>query len=161
MRVRTLSRALHVPAPLADVFTFFSKAENLEKLTPATLRFEIVTPTPIEMKPGATIAYRLRLFGIPFRWVSEITVWEPGARFVDVQRKGPYLLWEHEHTFELVPEGTVIRDNLRYALPGGPLEPLIFHLFVRRQVEGIFDYRETKVEGIFGCDPLVGHTLDS
>ncbi len=161
MRVRTLSRALHVPVPLADVFAFFSKAENLEKLTPASLRFEIVTSTPIEMKPGAMIAYRLRLFGVPFRWLSEITVWEPGVRFVDVQRNGPYLLWEHEHTFESVPEGTVIRDNLRYALPGGPLEPLIFHLFVRRQVEGIFDYRETKVEGIFGSDPLAGQTLDS
>lgn len=150
MRIRSVSRSTLVNAPIGDVFAFFSKAENLEKLTPRSLRFEILTPVPIEMKPGAEIAYRLRLFGIPFRWLSEITVWEPGVRFVDVQRKGPYSLWEHEHAFESVPEGTVIHDRLRYAVPGGPFEPLLFRLFVRRQVERIFDFRESRIDMMFG-----------
>ncbi|MBI5706124.1 MAG: SRPBCC family protein [Armatimonadetes bacterium] len=150
MRVRTLSREIVVPARLEEVFEFFSNAENLEKLTPASLRFEILTPIPIDMKPGALIEYRLRLIGVPFRWLTEITAWEPGVRFVDVQRAGPYLLWEHEHFFEAIEGGTVIRDCLRFAVPGGLIEPLITHLFVRRQVERIFDYRERQVLAILG-----------
>jgi len=150
MRVRTLSREIIVPAPLEEVFEFFSKAQNLEKLTPPSLRFEILTPMPIELMQGSLIEYRLRLFGIPFRWLTEITVWEPGVRFVDIQRKGPYLLWEHEHSF--LPAdggGTVVRDNLRYAVPGWFLEPMISRLFVQRQVERIFDFRGQQVRSIF------------
>lgn len=150
MRVQTLSREITVPAPVEDVFEFFSNAENLEKLTPASLRFEILTPLPIEMKLGAFIEYRLRLLSVPFRWMTEITVWEPGVRFVDVQRAGPYLLWEHEHFFEAIEGGTVIRDRLRFAVPGGIIEPLITRVFVRRQVERIFEYRECRIMAMFG-----------
>lgn len=150
MRVQTLSREITVPAPLEDVFEFFSNAENLEKLTPASLRFEILTPLPIVMKPGTLIEYRLQLFHVPFRWLTEITVWEPGVRFVDVQRAGPYLLWEHEHIFRAGPNGTVIRDNLRYSVPGGFLEPMLSWLLVRRQIERIFEFRERKIVSILG-----------
>lgn len=152
MRVRTLNRQIVVPAPIEEVFEFFSRAENLERLTPDSLRFEILTPVPIEMKPGAFIEYRLRLFGIPFRWQTEITAWEPGKRFVDVQRRGPYLLWEHEHSFERESGNTIIRDNLRYAVAGGPLEPLITWLFVKRQVDRIFDFRENQIRKLFQRD---------
>lgn len=151
MRVRTLSREIVVPAPIHEVFDFFSRAENLEKLTPSSLRFEILTPKPIEMKPGTLIEYRLRLYGVPIRWLTEITVWEPGVRFVDVQRKGPYLLWEHEHCFVETGDGTAISDNLRYAVAGAFLEPVLHWAFVRRQVERIFEFRQRQIMGLFGC----------
>jgi ligand-binding SRPBCC domain-containing protein len=132
-------------APIGQVFDFFSRAENLERLTPASLRFQILTPLPIEMRVGAKIEYRLRLFGVPFRWMSEITVWEPGRRFVDVQRKGPYRKWVHEHLFEADGEATRMWDIVQYELPGGFLAPVVHALFVRRQVERIFGYRSRVV----------------
>ena len=81
------------------VFDFFSRAENLEQITPPWMRFKMLTPLPIEMKPGATIAYALRVRGFPIGWLTEIERWDPPHEFVDVQAKGPYKLWRHTHRF--------------------------------------------------------------
>ena len=151
MKIHELKSSVRVAAPIERVFDFFSRAENLERLTPASLKFKILTPLPIEMKVGSIIDYRLQLLGIPFGWRTEITVWEPGVRFVDVQRKGPYLLWEHEHLFSAEGSVTRMEDHLRYAVPGGILEPVIHALFVRRQVEKIFEYRNGEIARIFGA----------
>ena len=94
------------------------------------------------MRRGTLIEYRLRLRGIPIRWLTQIEEWAPGERFVDVQLRGPYALWHHTHEFELAGDGhTLMRDTVRYALPLGPLGALAHKLFVKRDVERIFDYR--------------------
>ncbi len=149
MRTYSLRSELLIAAPIDQVFDFFSKAENLEKLTPSSLRFEILTPLPIQMMAGALIEYRLSLLGVPFKWLTEITAWEPGRRFVDVQRKGPYAKWEHEHTFEPRGDSTLMRDSLVYAVPGFFLAPLVQSLFVGRQVEKIFEYRSKAIAELF------------
>jgi ligand-binding SRPBCC domain-containing protein len=106
-----LDSEIRVPGQLDDVFAFFSDALNLERLTPPWLRFRVVTPPPIAMERGATIDYKLRVRGIPLRWTSEIDAWEPPHRFADRQRRGPYALWVHEHTFEQVGGETLVRDR--------------------------------------------------
>jgi ligand-binding SRPBCC domain-containing protein len=134
--------------PLDLVFEFFSNAGNLEAITPPELRFEILTPQPIAMCQGARIDYRLRLYGVPFRWRTAITAWEPGRRFVDEQISGPFALWVHEHRFEApTPTSTRIRDEVRYALP---LEPLgrLAHPLVRAKLDRIFSYREERVRAL-------------
>lgn len=141
MRTYVFSSEVLIHAPLDEVFDFFSKAENLQNLTPPQLHFKILTPLPIEMKPEALIEYRIKLMGVSFKWLTEITVWEPGKRFADVQRKGPYAKWEHEHTFEAEGEFTRVKDTVHYAVPGFFLAPLIHALFIGKQVKGIFDYR--------------------
>jgi ligand-binding SRPBCC domain-containing protein len=147
MREFLLRREQRLDADLEAVFDFFSDARNLETLTPPWLRFEILTPAPVEMRVGARIDYRLRLHGIPVRWQSEITVWEPGCRFVDEQRRGPYRRWIHTHEFEAVPGGgTVVRDVVRYAVPGGAL---VNRLFVAPDVARVFDFRERVLRDTF------------
>jgi len=139
-----------LPRPLDEVFPFFADAANLEAITPPELRFRILTPLPIEMKLGATIEYKLHLYGIPFGWLTEISVWEPGVRFVDQQLRGPFHTWIHEHRFEAVSDKeTRIRDEVRYALP---LEPLgrIAHPIVRARLNRIFDYRTEQVVARLG-----------
>lgn len=133
--------------PVDEVFSFFSEARNLEVLTPDFLRFEVLTPEPVEMGPGTRIDYRLRLRGIPLRWQSEITVWEPPRRFVDEQRRGPYRAWIHEHTFEARDGATVARDRVRYDHLGGRL---VNRLLVAPDIERIFAYRRRKLEELFG-----------
>jgi ligand-binding SRPBCC domain-containing protein len=144
-----LKREQLVRRPRPEVFAFFADAANLQRLTPPTLRFSIRTPLPIVMRPGATIDYRLSLFGAPFRWRTVIEVFEPESRFVDVQASGPYALWRHLHEFAEVPGGTSIRDRVEYELPFGPLGTLAHALFVRRQLEHIFDYRRRIIDGVF------------
>jgi ligand-binding SRPBCC domain-containing protein len=147
--MHVLTREQLVPRPRHDVFAFFADPANLERLTPRTLRFSISTQQPIEMRPGAVIDYRLSLFGIPFRWRTVIEAFERESHFIDVQAQGPYASWRHRHDFLEAPGGTLIRDRVEYALPLGPLGELAHTLFVRRQLQQIFDYRHRVIAELF------------
>jgi ligand-binding SRPBCC domain-containing protein len=142
---RLLRREQRLPGPPETVFPFFADAGNLEAITPRWLGFRIVTPRPIDMRPGALIEYRLRLHGVPVSWLTRIEEWDTDPtrpRFVDAQLSGPYKLWHHTHEFE--PDGaggTLMRDTVRYALPFGPLGEIARRAFVARDLEAIFDFR--------------------
>jgi ligand-binding SRPBCC domain-containing protein len=144
-----LEREVALPAPRADVFSFFADARNLERLTPPSLRFQILTAGAIQMRPGAVIEYRLHLSRLPVRWRTVIEEWDPPVRFVDVQEKGPYALWRHTHTFDETPEGTRMRDRVEYALPFGPLGALANRLFVARRLDDIFAFRARVISELF------------
>ena len=141
-----LEAELWLPRPREEMFHFFADAFNLEALTPPWLHFEVLTPRPIQMRAGLRIDYRLRLRGLPLRWQSEITAWEPPHRFVDEQRRGPYRVWIHEHRLEERDGGTLTRDVVRYAVIGGGL---VNALFVRPDVEKIFRFRQEKLRELF------------
>ncbi len=149
--IHVLERRQRVELPREQVFEFFSQARNLEALTPAWMSFQVVTEGPIEMRPGTLIDYRLKVHGLPMRWRTRIEEWEPPARFVDIQLRGPYARWEHTHTFE--PDGehaVVIGDHVRYQLPLGPLGEIAHALLVERDIKRIFEYREIAVTRAFG-----------
>jgi len=135
-----------VPAPLTVVFPFFAEAENLELLTPPSLRFRVLTPRPITMGEGLRIDYRLRLQGVPFHWRSRIAEWDPPHGFTDVQERGPYSMWVHRHRFEVADGGTRIVDVVDYRVPLGRL----VHWAVKPQLKGIFTYRAKAIEERFG-----------
>jgi ligand-binding SRPBCC domain-containing protein len=140
-----LEREQLVFAPRETVFEFFSKAENLGRLTPSFLSFSILTPMPIAMKRGQFIEYRIGLGGVPMNWLTEITEWTPPARFVDEQLRGPYRYWHHLHEFTEVEGGTHMRDIVDYELPLGPLGVLAHAVAVKRVLTRIFDYRREAV----------------
>jgi ligand-binding SRPBCC domain-containing protein len=146
MKILQLHFEMFLPRPKEEVFPFFAAAENLEAITPDWLRFSLLTPPPREIGKGTRLEYRLHLRGIPVRWTSEITAWEPPFLFVDEQRRGPYRFWRHEHRFADAPAGTVVADDLRYALWGGRL---IDWLFVRRDLQRIFEFRQQQLSAKF------------
>lgn len=147
---RLLRRQQLVPRPRPEVFRFFSDAHNLERITPSSLRFRILTPDPIAMQEGTQIDYELRLSGIPFRWETLIERWQPEVAFTDVQRRGPYKTWRHTHTFSDAPVGTLMSDEVEYELPFGVLGDLVHSAVVARQLDEIFAYRAKVIEEIFG-----------
>ena len=151
-REYVLERTQVVGAPLDEAFAFFADARNLERITPPWLRFTIVE-APTELHEGARLRYRLRLFGIPIRWRTEIVAWDPPHGFVDVQRRGPFRLWEHTHRLRAVDDGTEISDRVRYRLFFGPLGALLQRLLVGDWVEGIFDFRATHVPRLLTAAP--------
>lgn len=142
MKTYSLRSELWLPRPRAEVFPFFADAANLQRITPPWLHFEVVTPAPVDMRVGALIDYRLRVRGLPVRWRSEITCWEPPQRFVDEQRRGPYRLWVHEHTFEDVDGGTLVGDRVEYAVHLGVL---VQRFLVGPDVQRIFAYRKQRL----------------
>jgi ligand-binding SRPBCC domain-containing protein len=150
MTVELLEREQFIARPLSEVFEFFSLARNLERLTPAWLDFEVLTPEPIEMHVGALIHYRLRVHRVPLRWVTRIEHWERDKSFVDRQLRGPYRLWHHRHEFSSRDGGTLVRDCVHYALPLGPLGTVAHRLFVRRDLERIFAFRHEAVPRLIG-----------
>lgn len=150
MIVHRLEREQRLPRPLAEVFAFFAEAHNLERITPPWLRFELTGGGPAQMGLGTLIDYRLHVHRVPIRWRSRIEEWQPGRSFVDRQLRGPYRLWHHRHSFELDGDATLVRDEVTYALPLGRLGDIAHPLFVRRDLEQIFEYRHRAVAEILG-----------
>ena len=150
-QLHRLDQVQVIDRPLDEVFEIFSNAANLEALTPTFLSFRILTPLPIAMFAGARIEYALGLFGLPMRWRTLISDWEPPevdpadgvskARFVDQQVSGPYAVWKHTHEFEAVGNQTRMRDVVDYAVPFGFLGDIAHVLFVRRTLDRIFAHR--------------------
>jgi ligand-binding SRPBCC domain-containing protein len=148
----TVRRETLVSRPLPEVFEFFSKPQNLERLTPEWLSFRILTPLPVEMRVGTLINYQLRVRGIPVHWQSEITSWNPPVEFVDEQIRGPYQRWRHTHRFSSMDGGTRVEDIVEYALPFGPLGGIAHRLLVERDLTKIFDYRAQHVGRLLGSE---------
>ena len=136
MRDFFLERRQLVPVPLETAWAFYASPHNLQAITPPWLFFRIEN-TPEELAEGSLLRYRLRLFGVPIRWLTEIRSWDPPHAFVDVQLRGPYRVWEHTHRLVAVDGGTEIHDRVRYQVPGGVVADLV----VRRWLKAIFDYR--------------------
>lgn len=145
MREFVLTQEQWIDRPLRDVFTFFADARNLERITPPWLKFRILTPPPIIMREGALIDYRISLRGIPLRWRSEITAWNPPFEFVDEQRRGPYRYWIHRHSFAERDGATCVSDHVRYGVPGGRI---IHRLFVLPDLERVFAYRKRRLDAV-------------
>ena len=143
MKTFHLKTEQKIQKPQDELFSFFSDAQNLAEITPPWLHFRVLTPPPIEMKVGTRIDYRLKLRGVPIRWQSEITAWNPPHSFVDEQRRGPYRRWIHKHTFVAVPGGTLVKDEVEYAVFGGWL---VHKLFVAPDIDKIFAYRSQKLQ---------------
>ncbi len=143
MKTFKLSTEQLIEKPLDEVFSFFSDAHNLVEITPPQMHLVVLTSSPIKMKVGTLINYRFKLRGIPVRWQTEITEWNPPHFFADEQRRGPYRCWIHKHTFIETDGGTLVGDEVEYGVLGGQL---INKLLVRPDIEKIFEYRSQKLQ---------------
>ncbi len=149
MKKHILTSSHVVPADLDRVWQFFSRADNLGRITPRSMSFDIHTPDP-STHAGATIDYTVRpLFGIPTKWRTLIEEVEAPYRFTDLQQQGPYKSWLHEHRFSAVDGGVRMDDHVEYEMPFGPVGALGHRLVVRAQLQHVFDFRATAIDNIF------------
>ena len=149
-----LSDSVDVTADAATTWDFFSKAENLPRITPPWMKFSVKTPPPIEMHSGTLIDYTVHWLGIPLKWRTRIIDWSPPRQFIDLQLRGPYTLWHHQHTFTPIPDseggGTRCTDRVLYKLPMGWPGRIAHPIIVKRQLLGIFNYRREAIAKILG-----------
>src|SRR3954470_17379965 len=144
MRSYTLTRDMISPAGVREAFAVFENPYNLATITPPWLNFRVLTEG-VTMRLGAEIDYEFRWLGIPQRWRTRITEYEPPFHFVDEALRSPYVFWRHRHTFLPTKEGTLISDRVDYALPFGWIGSGVHALVVRNQLERIFDYRQKRI----------------
>ena len=149
MKTHTLKFKQTINSSLNEVYDFFSKPENLSKITPEKLNFTILTPTPIRMKDGQVIDYTIKILGKTIRWKTLITAFEPPYMFVDQQLSGPYSMWHHKHLFKKTSNGIEIEDHICYAMPFGVLGELVNWLWVKKDLEKIFLYRQNVIKKYF------------
>lgn len=151
MKVKRKSWQVNINRDLDTVWNFFSRPENLNKITPEGMSFEILTDLKdVEMYQGMIIQYKISpLLGIKMDWVTEITHVKDKQYFIDEQRFGPYALWHHQHHFEAVTDGVLMTDILHYKVPFGPIGSIANALFVEKMVDEIFSYRENIVGSLF------------
>jgi ligand-binding SRPBCC domain-containing protein len=148
-KVYTFYKEQFVPSDMDTVFEFFSKPENLEKITPSAMGFNIITPTPIVMKEGAIIDYTVKILGVPVRWRTMITTYKENEYFVDEQLKGPYSYWHHKHTFKEVDGGILIIDEITYALPIQAFREIVHPVLIKPQLNQIFNFRFQTIQDKF------------
>ena len=149
MKVFEINKTQFIEKPIEKVFDFFSKPENLEKITPKYLAFNIISSLPIKMKKGKIIDYTIRLLKFRVHWRTLITSYEPPYLFIDEQIKGPYKFWHHTHTFESKNGGVEITDKVRYAIPFGWLGWILNFFWIRPDLEKIFNYRKDIIQKYF------------
>lgn len=144
-----LYREQKIYSKLEDVFAFFEKVENLEKITPPWLQFKIISNRPYIVKENSEFEYTIKILGIRVKWKSIISEYNPPYKFVDTQIKGPYKKWVHSHIFKEFPNFILMIDSVEYELYGGFLSPIINRFFVRKKLNDIFDYRKLKIQETF------------
>ena len=149
MKTYEINTTQFIEKPIEVVFDFFSKPENLERITPKNLSFKILTPTPIKMEKGALIDYTIKIIVVPIHWRTYISDYDPPHKFVDQQIKGPYSFWHHTHTFKEVEGGVEIKDKVKYAIPMGLLGRFVHAIYIKNDLKKIFAHRKTVIDDVF------------
>jgi ligand-binding SRPBCC domain-containing protein len=149
--IHILCREQLIPAPLGEVWEYFCDPKNLNQITPPGTNFEILSGGDVRMYEGQLIEYRVEFIkGVRSRWLTEISHVRGYEYFVDEQRRGPYRFWYHEHSFEIAPSGTLMKDRVTYAVPMGLVGDLLNHLWIAGRLNYIFDYRRNTIIELFG-----------
>lgn len=152
MKLHRMETIQRLPVTVAEAWSYFSDARNLEKITPPSLGFQVTSPLPDRVYAGLIITYKVRpLFGVAVNWVTEITHVDEPKLFVDEQRFGPYRFWHHQHLFRPVDGGVEMTDIVHYALPPGG--GIVRGVLVAPRLKEIFDYRREVLERTYGTLP--------
>lgn len=148
--VYVLSAEQLLPVTISSAWQFFSSPQNLQAITPANVNFKITSGAEGKIYAGKIITYKIQL--IPFiknNWVTEITSVDEGKLFVDEQLSGPYALWHHEHHFEQVANGVMMKDIVTYKLPMGFLGRMVAGRIVKNILIKIFSFRYNVLSQVF------------
>ncbi len=145
----SLERTTLLPAPRNEVFAFFEDPRNLAKITPKSMGMTITRIDDLPVRADFRIEYTIRWLFVKLHWITRITKYDPPQLFADVQEKGPYKSWVHEHTFEDVGGQTLMRDRVQYELPFGILGAVTHRLVIASQLKRIFGYRGRKIRKLF------------
>jgi ligand-binding SRPBCC domain-containing protein len=157
-----------VPVPLERVFAFFADPRNLPRITPPELssrieRLKLVAADPAHPTFAAAgsdvvVSFRVPIAGFRMQHIAHITEFGMNRFFRDQHSRWPLMDWDHRHEFEAAEHdgisGTIVRDDLRYALGPGIFGAIPNMLLVRRQLEKMFHFRRRALEELVAAHAL-------
>ena len=151
MKIYTLQSKQNLPISLDEAWEFLSNPKNLKVITPEYMGFKTLSGDDREMFAGQIIQYIVTpVFGIPMKWVTEITHVNDKKYFVDEQRFGPYDLWHHKHFLKEISGGVEMEDIVDYKVPMGIIGQLVHPFLVKPKLNEIFEFRRKKLIELFG-----------
>lgn len=141
MREVLFEKRLTLPVSVQAAWDWHMRPEAFLDLTPPDRKVQIVEDDG-EIADGSRLRMKVYLLGPIYRtWLAEHRNVNPPHGFRDVQLKGPFAAWTHDHLFEPEGDGCVLIDRVRYALPGGALGHWVGGGFIRRDLERLFAHR--------------------
>ncbi len=151
-KVYSFKTEQNIPVNIETAWDFFSKPANLQQITPDNLDFEIISSHHADkMYAGQIIEYTVKpIFNIPMYWMTEISHVEPMKYFIDEQRYGPYEMWHHQHHFKEIEGGIEMTDVVHYKIPFWFFGDIANSIFIKTELERIFEFRSKKVDELFG-----------
>lgn len=129
-----------IEASVQDVFAFHERADAFALLQPPWEHTQIIQP-PTSLQVGTVVRLRTRVGPV---WVSieaEHVAYTKDQRFEDVMRRGPFRSWHHKHGFLADPRGCLLRDEIEYEPPLGPLGRRIAPIAIEPRLRRLFEYR--------------------
>jgi hypothetical protein len=158
-----LTDAFEVAADIDRCWRFSGSAENLPRITPSWLRFTIATRPPLPaIGQDAVLDYTIRWMGVPVKWRTKIIDWSPPRQFVDLQIRGPYAMWHHQHRFEPLAGAGGVRclDRVIYQLPVPLVRRVVHSAVVRKQLLEIFRHRRKIIGQHLGLSRAVQEDVE-
>lgn len=151
MKIYRLHKKQNLPISVTEAWDFLSDPKNLKTITPDYMSFDILSGADRKMFSGQIIQYIVTpILGIKTKWVTEITHVKDKEYFVDEQRFGPYALWHHKHFIKEIDGGVEMEDIIDYKVPMGILGQIVHPFLVKPKLAEIFEYRQKKLNEIFG-----------
>ena len=130
-----------INAPPEIVFEFHKSRDALTLLIPPWENMKVIESSG-SLLPGSRVVLRGGLGPLPLQWIAIHTEFDPPHLFADRQESGPFAYWYHRHRFfEDGQGGTVLMDDVEYALPLGLLGLWAGGWFIRRKLDAMFVYR--------------------
>lgn len=147
-----LKQTQRIKGTIDEVWNFIASPDNLKKITPDYMGFDITSgDLPEKMYPGMIICYKVSpLLGIKMNWLTEITQVDEKKFFIDEQRVGPYKIWHHQHHIEPIEGGVLMTDIVTYQPPMGFLGSIANTLIIKNKLNEIFAFRRNVLNQIFG-----------
>ncbi|MGE0757582.1 MAG: SRPBCC family protein [Pirellulaceae bacterium] len=137
-----------INAPPDLVFRFHESSDALVQLIPPWENMKLAESAG-SLRAGSRVVLRGSVGVIPIQWVAIHTEYNPPHLFADRQESGPFAYWYHRHRFlDDGQGGTLLRDEVEYAVPLGMIGRWLGGWLVRRKLEAMFAYRHEKTRSL-------------
>lgn len=139
-------RKTTLPVSHEKALEWHARPGAFQRLSPPWQAIDLVKPNN-GIQAGATLIMKVLLGPLGLPWHALHIATDGYEGFCDIQTRGPFALWKHDHIFVPHSEASsILHDRVHYRLPVWPLSHPIAGWAVRKMLERMFNYRHATTE---------------